>query len=81
MSHKIAAGPTAPFAAGNTVIVDGASTAASADGTAGYPFKTIQAALNARPTPVNAVEAFTGWYIAVLPGTYEEDLTLGVDHS
>jgi hypothetical protein len=41
-----------------------------------FPFRTIQAALSAIPTPVDAATARTSWTIIVSPGTYDEDLTV-----
>ena len=61
-----------------TAIVDPAlgNDASGQFGNLGLAFRTIQAALNAIPTPVDGASARTAWTIIVSPGTYDEDLTV-----
>jgi hypothetical protein len=56
--------------------VDKASTSATEDGTVANPYKTIQAAINARPAAASALEAAQGCTIKVASGSYEEHLTV-----
>ncbi len=83
-----ATGPTgATGAPGNvtaqqTAIVDPAlgNDGTGAFGNLGLPFKTIQAAISAVPTPSDAPTARTSWTILVSPGTYDEDLAVDLTH-
>ena len=56
------------FDASQTLYVDAAATEEGADGTEAKPFKTIQAAINARYMGAPVV------YIKIKPGTYAEDI-------
>jgi len=60
------------------IVVDQNSPSSEpADGSWSKPYKTIQAALNAIPTPVpNTVETFYGTTILIGSGFYDEDLTI-----
>lgn len=65
-----------------TAIVDPAlgNDATGQFGNLGLAFRTIQAALNAIPTPLDGASARTAWTIIVSPGTYDEDLTVDLTH-
>jgi len=73
MSHKLPGPPSGPFAA---VYVDLNSPSADEDGSYAHPYKTIQAALDAKPAPTTALEAAIPWVVHIAPGVYEEDLTI-----
>jgi len=75
MSHKFAAPPIGPFAE-NCVYVDHSSTSDSEDGSLAHPYKTIQAALTAKPAPTSAAEANSPWAVLIIPGYYPEDLVI-----
>lgn len=77
-----AATPGGAVTSQQTAIVDPAlgSDATGAFGNLGFPFKTIQAAISAVPTPVDAATARTSWTIIVAPGTYDEALTVDLTH-
>ena len=74
MSHKVASPPLAPFAGGVNVVVDKNSSSSTEDGSWANPYKTIQAALNAKPVTTDYES--TIWTVGVVPGVYEESLTL-----
>lgn len=61
------------------VYVDVTSPSKIEDGSAANPFKTIQAALNARPAldPADLQTAF--WSVLIAPGVYDEDLVIPSD--
>jgi hypothetical protein len=71
-----------PVTAQQTAIVDPAfgNDATGTFGDLSKPFLTIQAALSAVPTPVDAATARTVWTILVSPGTYDEDLAVDLTH-
>lgn len=59
------------------VVDQNSPSAETPDGSWDKPYKTIQAALNAIPTPVpNTVETFYGTTILIGTGYYDEDLNL-----
>lgn len=70
------ASPIGPTPAGRTSIVDGGSLAPDEDGTWRAPYKTIQAALDARPRSIDSVIGQTPWVLNIVPGWYDEDLTI-----
>lgn len=72
MSHKIAAPPISPFY-DRVVYADADSTSQVEDGTVANPYKTLQAALDARPAPADADAANTPWYIRA-SGVFDENL-------
>lgn len=53
-----------------TLYVDAAATAEGADGSEGKPYKTIQAAINARYKGAAVI------YIKIKPGTYDENISV-----
>lgn len=65
-----------------TAIVDPAlgNDATGTFGSLELAFKTIQAAISAVPTPIDAATARTAWTILVSPGTYDEDLAVDLTH-
>ncbi|HMA45840.1 MAG TPA: hypothetical protein VKP11_01300, partial [Frankiaceae bacterium] len=73
---------TGTVTAQQTAIVDPArgNDATGKFGDLALSFKTIQAAINAVPTPVDAATARTIWTILVSPGTYDEDLAVDLTH-
>lgn len=73
MSHKMPGPPIGPFA---SAYVDAASVSAIEDGSLANPYKTIQAALDAKPVPADALEESLPWQIMVAPGSYPEDLMI-----
>jgi hypothetical protein len=75
MSHKLPGPPIGPF--GATVYVDKDSTSAIEDGSTAHPYKTIQAALDAKPDPAPDLLAENlFWGVVINAGLYDEDLTI-----
>lgn len=81
-------GPQGPAGIGGTVfmqqtaIVDppNGNDATGEFGDLGKPFQTIQAAVNAVPTPAigDSAGSRTVWVVLVSPGTYDEDLSIDI---
>ena len=74
MSHNFTAPPIAPFDP-QLVYADPASTSALEDGSLAHPYKTIQDALDARPTPTSDEDAQRPWIIRAL-GDFDESIVI-----
>ncbi len=56
--------------------VDAGSTSVAPDGSLDNPFQSIQAAVDAVPTPATDVASTEDWVILIAPGDYDEDVTI-----
>lgn len=74
MSYRAA--PGGPSATARTVYVDLGSPTPVEDGTRDNPYKTIQAALDARPGTTTIEESEIPWVLLIASGFYPEDLTI-----
>ena len=69
------------LAGGNFVVVDVNSIKPTEDGGWNYPYKTIQAALNAMPAQPATSAAYVGYNVLIMPGVYPEGGTLTIPAS